>query len=234
MRNYIIEQLRKNSCVKGKQQTWVSTLTGDQLYELFLKFRNGESAKSIAGYIQKAWEVNPKSSQHSVSIGLTKFKKRIAHLLLQPTVESSGGNTCEGYNENDTVGSSERMETITHLQLDRICRMIAEERETGIRLAGMSRELHALSGLIKALLKAKEWDRINQGLDPVKRIKLDRMRRHAAKQFDNLMGDLSEGGKDAILEWVEKFLTMAEESAVTLSERKDEKSPLNKEKITED
>ncbi len=47
MKTYIIEQLRKNATVRGKQKTWVSELSDDQIYEMFLRLRKDEPAKSI-------------------------------------------------------------------------------------------------------------------------------------------------------------------------------------------
>ena len=89
MREHVIKQLRKSACVKGKQKTWISELNDDQLFEVFMRLRNEETAKSIAKYIQKAWGVLPKSSVHSISQGILKFQRRIAHLLLTPPSEST-------------------------------------------------------------------------------------------------------------------------------------------------
>ena len=66
MREQVIEDLRDRASVRGKQKTWISELSDDQLYELFLKLRNQETAKSIARHIQQAWGVNPHSSSFSI------------------------------------------------------------------------------------------------------------------------------------------------------------------------
>jgi hypothetical protein len=84
MREYILKQLRDRSCVREKVRTWVSDLTDEQLYELFLRLRSGENAKTIARYTQEAWGVNPETTVHSISQGVLKFKKRIAHFLITP------------------------------------------------------------------------------------------------------------------------------------------------------
>ena len=64
MREYIIDNLKEHSSIKGKQKTWISELTDDQLYELYLRLRKDEPAKSIARYVQKVWKINPNSSAH--------------------------------------------------------------------------------------------------------------------------------------------------------------------------
>ena len=89
MKRDIIEHLRRFSGVPGKERTWVSELDDNQLFELYLKIRNGESARGIARYVQKVWKVGCKASIHSVSQGILKFKQRISHLLLFPSASST-------------------------------------------------------------------------------------------------------------------------------------------------
>ena len=89
MKRNIIEHLRRFSSVPGKEKTWVSELNDNQLFELFLKLKNGENARSIARHAQTVWKVARKSSIHSVSQGILKFKQRISHLLLFPSSVST-------------------------------------------------------------------------------------------------------------------------------------------------
>ena len=167
MREYIIEQLRERACVRGKQKTWVSDLRDEQLYDLFLRLRNGETSKSIARYIQQGLGVKSESSTHSVSQGILKFKRRIAHLLLSPQPERSSHPAPNGPEQIHELECPEGMERIAQLQLGRIQRMIAEEQETGVQHTSMSREIQALTTLMKALMQAKEWDLVHQGNDPL-------------------------------------------------------------------
>ena len=66
MKNLIIKQLRERASVKGKQKTWASECSDDQLYLLFQKLRAGETARSIAQYVQSVWNINPASDIHSL------------------------------------------------------------------------------------------------------------------------------------------------------------------------
>ena len=213
MRDLIIQQLRERSFVKGKQKTWVSELSDDQIYELFLRLRKDEPAKSIARYIQKAWNVNPDSSVHSISQGVLKFKNRVAHLLLAPPSEKTLDVTPN--DENDAyLDQIEGMERIAHLQLNRIRQMVAEEEETGIKQTSMSRDIHALTALIKAITKAKEWEMVHQGNDPSKERRLQRLQRKMGVQFDGLMDQLGDDGRDRMVKITRRFLELAEEHAV--------------------
>ena len=166
MREYIIKQLRERASVRDKQKTWVSELTDDQRYEIFLKLRNNHTAKQIALYVQNKWKVLPDSTPHSVSQGILKFKKRIAHLLLNPLPEDTSVTHLK-YEDGDNLEGLEAIEHITRLQVKRIRRMVAEEEETGVKHTSLSKEIHALSALLKSLTKVKEWEIANEGLDPL-------------------------------------------------------------------
>lgn len=213
MKTYIIEQLKKNASVRGKQKTWVSELSDDQIYELFLRLRKDEAAKSIARYIQKAWKVNPGSSAHSISQGVLKYKKRIAHLLLDPPSEKTLDVTPN--DENDAyLDHIEGMERIARLQLNRIRQMVAEEEETGIKQTSMSRDIHALTALIKAITKAKEWEMVHGGADPVKLRRIEKKKQRINSGFGALMQSVGEDGMDRMTKAMGIFLELAEEHAV--------------------
>jgi hypothetical protein len=101
MKNFIINELRKCSTIPGKQKTWVSELSDEQLYQLYKRLLNGENAKSIARYVQKSWNVKPNSTVHSVSQGILKFRKRISLLLEESKSDSIVRNQPE-YTELDS------------------------------------------------------------------------------------------------------------------------------------
>lgn len=214
MREYIIQQLRQHSFVRKKQKTWVSALTDEQLYQLFLRLRSGESAKSIARYVQKSWGIKPNSSIHSISQGVLKFKRRVAHLLLSPPSEVIGSTPTAEFVGTEQVEGTEAIEHIVQLQLERIHRMMDEEEETGVRHGSMSREIHALTALTKALMKAKEWDLVHEGNDPVRRRRLERMKRGFEERFRALVGSMDEEGMQRVLKASEMFLEDAERHAV--------------------
>jgi hypothetical protein len=155
MKKIILEQLREHSRVRGKEKTWISELTDDQRYELFLRLRNGESAKGIARFIQNGWGVNPEASVHSISQGILKFRKRIAHLLISPTTE--GIVRCpDPFVEVLTNESTlESLEHIASLHIRRIQGVMEEEEKTGIRNPHLNRDLQALATLQKLINKQK-------------------------------------------------------------------------------
>jgi hypothetical protein len=132
MKDHFIKKLRECSFVKNSMQTWVSELNDDQLYELFLRLRNEESAKSIASRVQKVWGIHPTSTIHSLSQRVLKFKRRIAHLLLTspPSAEDDGYFPADAY---DGLGTLEELEKIAQLQRKRIKRMMLEEKEMGVK-----------------------------------------------------------------------------------------------------
>ena len=202
MRKYVIKQLRQLSRVSGKQKTWVSQLSDDQLYEVFLRLRNRESAKSIARHVQKAWGVLPKSSIHSISQGILKFKRRIAHLLLDPPTE-----TIESRHVDDVqLEGIEGLEKIYQGQLNRIHRMMREEEETGIKYHHLNRDLQARAALSKSIVKNKEWELVHHNVDPVRRQKLERQNEKLQRYWPALMDKLGEEGRNRMVEFLERFI----------------------------
>lgn len=153
-----VQQLRKHASVKGKQKTWVAGLSDEQLYKLFLKIRSGEAAKSIARQIQAEWGVSPNSSVHSISQGILKFQKRIAHLTM-PTVppENKMSMPVAEDNEKEPANSLEGNERIARQLRARIKCMTRAEDETGVRNPYLSRDVQALTAFEKAIMKQKEW-----------------------------------------------------------------------------
>jgi hypothetical protein len=165
MNRIIIDQLRRFSSVPGKEKTWVSELSDEKLYELFLKLRSGESCRSIARHVQKVWKVCPKSSLHSVSQGVLKFKQRITHLLL-PSLSEADSDFTDTFPKDTESDSLATMENIARQYEARIKRMMNEENETGVKYPFINRDLQALASLRKAILKQKEWSLTHD--DPIK------------------------------------------------------------------
>jgi hypothetical protein len=214
MREYILQQLRERSCVRGKQKTWISDLTDEQRYDLFLRLRNGENAKSIARMIQTAWGVNPESSPHSVSQGILKFKKRIAHILINPT--SEGQDICTGHlNEcPDSENTLESLDYIASLHRKRIKTMLEEERRTGVKFPYLNRDLQALAALEKVIFKQKTFEMFYD--DPVKQKKLERLKKKMEGKFGVWMDQLGEDGRLKMVNALGKFLEYAEQHSVPL------------------
>jgi hypothetical protein len=218
MRDYLIKQLRKCSCVKGKQKTWVSELTDDQLYNLFLRIRNHESAKSIAQYIQKAWGISPKSTVHSISQGILKFKKRIAHLILDPPKDDEQPPPIFDYDPVDGLGSLEEMEQIAKLQRSRIKRLMLEEQELGIKHSNLSRDLQSLATLTKVITAQKQFEIMHGSNDPVKLRRLKRRKRNLQKRWDQLLERVvpTQEDKDKMVAACDRFMELIEEKSVAI------------------
>jgi len=216
VRELILEQLRERACVRGKQRTWISALNDEQLYEVFLRLRSGESAKSIAGYAQQAWKVKRNSSVHSLSQGILKFRRRISHLLVNQSTASGAATGDPTVGNEIELDDLESMERIARLQLERIQRIMEEEQETGIKHAALSRDIHALTALIKAVTKAKEWTFVNEGIDPVKRRRFERMQQRFAERWTQAMDELGDAGRNRIVKAIDSFLEEAEKHAVTV------------------
>ena len=178
IKDHVLKELRKCCAVRGKQETWVSRLNDDQLWELFLRLRNEESGRGIAKHALKAWGLNPESSIHSVGQGVTKFKKRIAHLLLSPPPDLGIGSL----GAVDTECSLDVLENIAKLHRARIERMMIEENETAVRYPHLNRDIQALASLEKVLMQRKEWESAND--DPVEARKSKGRKRKIDAIFD--------------------------------------------------
>ena len=220
MRKNVTEQLRGFASVPGKQKTWISGLNDDQLYQIFLKLRSGENAASIARYAQDTWKVSPDSSSHSVSQGILKFKQRIGHLLLVvPPPGPDGMSTLDsplGWEEGSAL---ERMENIAKHYETRIKQMIAEEKETGVKYPFINRDVQALAGLRKAILKQRDWD--SSHIDPQKEKGYQEINKRIERRFNNLMGIFDEHRPDQFIRAADRFLQMCEEKCLTMEEKDD-------------
>ena len=209
IKDHVLKELRKCCALKGKQPTWISRLSDDHLWELFLRLRNEETGKSIARHALKSWGLNPKSSVHSVSQGVLKFKKRISHLLLSPPPDL--GLSSLGAVDPDC--SLDVLENIAKLHRARIEKMMIEEDQTAVRYPHLNRDIQALASLEKVLMQRKEWESAND--DPVEIRKSRGRKRKIDAIFEGLMKD-SKGGGASIVSAAELLMEMAEKKSVTL------------------
>ena len=205
MKNYIIKQLRERANVKGKQKTWVSECSDEQLLELFQRIKNGESAKSVAQTVLKKWKINQNSSIHSISQGLLKFKKRIAELIENDVPQESVRDVARKAKEiMPKLGSVEAIDLIARLQQERIIRMMKEERDLGLRHGNLSKDLQALASVSKVVLKEKEFAIKHENNDPIKRHELEKRNQAIEKAFNALMENTTEEQKQNLVEGLKK------------------------------
>jgi hypothetical protein len=221
LKDHFINKLRECACVKNKMQTWVSELTDDQLYELFLRLRNEESAKSIASRIQKVWGIRPTSTIHSLSQGILKFKRRISHLLRAspPTAEDDGFFPADAY---DGLGTLEELEKIAELQRERIKRMMLEEKEMGVKHSNLSRDLQSHAILSKLIMKQKESEIAHQLDDPVRMKRLQVAGKRMNTKFMKMMRDVipTERDKEKVIRATERFIELIDERSLKLEDYK--------------
>jgi hypothetical protein len=227
MKDHVLKELRKCCAVKNKQETWVFRLNDDRLWEMFLRLRNEESARDIARHALNVWGLNPKSSVHSVSQGILKFKKRISHLLLSPPPDLG----LESVATADPDCSLEVLENIAKLHRARIQRMMLEEDQTAVRYPHLNRDIQALSSLEKTLMQRKEWELAND--DPVE-VRKSRVRK---RKIDAIFEGLMEGVKgdgSSIISATEQIIQLAEKKSLTLEMEEDGSISLNKNKEAPD
>lgn len=212
MDSNLLRQLRESASVRGKQKTWVSELSDEQLHELYVRLRNGEAAKSVARRIQQVWKIRGKSSVHSLSQGILKYKGRIDHLLASPAVDDNSHLLAP----DDELDDLENLEHIASLQRERIKRMMEEEQETGIRNPNMSKEISALTSLTKAITKARDWEMKFGDRDPIKRKKKERQERKVKEVFDSMISRLDSDARKRVSNTLERFVELAGEHAVVM------------------
>jgi hypothetical protein len=216
MNKELIDKLRKLSCVKGKQRTWISELTNIQLLEIFHRLRNGETAKSIARYVQQAWGVNPNSSIHALSQGILKFQKRCHHLLIAPLppIPQEIKSPVPLEADYDPEDSLESLEFISRSMRERIIGMIEREKKTGIKHPYLSRELQALATLQKIILKQRAYELTHE--DPLKQKRWAQRKQGIREEFGALMRNITPEGKSNISAAIERFLELAKQHSVKL------------------
>jgi hypothetical protein len=216
MNKELIDQLRKLSCVKGKQRTWISGLSDAQLLEVFHRLQNGETAKSIGRHVQQAWEINPTSSIHALSQGILKFQKRCSHLLdapapcLQQDSELSAPLGAD-YDPEDSLAS---LDYIARSMRDRIIGMIEREKKSGIKHPYLSRELQALATLQKIILKQRAYELTHA--DPLQERKWAEQEKGINKKFDALMKTMTIDDRSNLSNALGRFLELAKQNCVKL------------------
>jgi hypothetical protein len=189
-------------------------LTDEQLYELFLRLRSGENAKAIARHIQGGWGVNPEATVHSLSQGILKFKKRIAHLLVTPTIEEGDSSlrlhSC-AFNPGNTL---ESLDYIARIQRDRIISMIEQEKETGVKHPYLNRDLQALATLQKVILKQKAFELLHD--DPLQQMRWAQRERDVQKRFEAFARATTKDERLRMANALNELMDRLEEHAVTL------------------
>jgi len=221
-----IHEIRECSKIKGKQETWISELNDEQLEKLFNMVKKNISAKSIARNIQRDWKIKATSSVHSLSQGILKFKKRVAHLPLwnQAGVSTENESKYEQIELTPSLNSLLKNEEIVHRLRDRINFLMDEERRSGIPNPHISKDVQALTAFEKLVVKQKEYVIKHNNTDPAVILTQERREKHFDNIFNNVLDTYlpTEASRNRMIKVSEKFLELAEKEAMTLSLNDDE------------
>lgn len=219
MKKLIIKKLREHASVPGKEKTWIAGLNDAQLFEIFSRFGNGESSKSIAFTVKEVWKIHPTTSTHSLSQGLLKYRKRISDLLTPPSISRNQSFSLPPSTtiQEETVGES--LEEIGRQQEDRIKRIMAEERQTGTKYPYLNKEIQALAALRKTILKQREHDLKNG--PAIRRIKNQRTEKVLIKNLDKVLKNFGDIDGDRLLSAAQRFLELAAENSFIMEKDPD-------------
>lgn len=156
----IIKAMRGAIPSRGSNE--LLNLTADQLWQLFLKLRAGESTASIARWLHSS--LNSGRPIDSWNTSLKRFKKRIAHILgalplAAPVHSFTAGRTMlprvPAYDSAPT-NDLERLEVQIRDYHELINKLTREANETGIVSKDLSKHQQAMASLVKAKLKLEE------------------------------------------------------------------------------
>ena len=179
------------------------------------------SSRAMAKIAQNKWEVSPKSSIHSIAQGITKFKKRIAHLLLNQApvnLPISSETIVLESEDQDLINDLMELEEIASRQYSRIKQMMDEEQETGLKNPHLNRDIQALTALNKAITKRREWEMVHSGYNPVKQQKLFRQQDQINRQFDGWISTIGDEKRELLIKASQRLMEMLEKKVITLEE----------------
>ena len=217
----VVTQLKEASCIRGKEKTWVSELSDENIYDLFLRLRVHETASSIARYAQTSWRIKPTSTIHSLAQSIAKFRTRISHLLIMSPPPANA--TCDIDLDQEFLSDSPyvRLERMALEAEARINRMMAEEKKTGTHFPHLNRDILALTSLRKSVLKHKEWEL--QHADLIQAENRKNIEKNIKDKFDRLLVTLGDDGQERIINMTTRFLEEIDKLAVPMVRNADGK-----------
>ena len=215
----IINQLRAASSVKGKQKTWIFDLDNEKIHELFMRIKNGDSAKSIAQHCQLTWEIRPDSSVHSLSQGILKFKKRIAHILASSPTQESTPQVSSRILDDPSSNLETNEQIARNLRL-RIERLMREEQELRITYPHLNKDIQTLSTLEKTILQQKEWIRKHPEDDPEEKW-FNRKMEVARLLGETYLKTSTQESRDKMIKFCQMFLEEMPKHCITFESQGD-------------
>ncbi len=158
-RDYIIRELRSQSRIPGKMKTSISEMDNSTLWWLYNRLRRGASSRSLARALVDRG-VGPSGSVGSMAQGITKFRKRIAHLLVEPLKQEI--EIPKGLADMEP---EERLEAIERAYAQLIEKALLDAKSNGgLMTTDISKHVTALATLSKA--RAKMPGRPAQEISP--------------------------------------------------------------------
>ena len=130
----------------------MSKLSDNQIYEIHLRLRSGESIRSIARHIKGSYTGMSRSSVTSISKGIVKYKERIKHLFGKDL--HSGREVAIG--DDVDLNGIEQLEYLADRQQKRIISMMKEEESRNIINVNISKEIDSLTAFQKTIIKTKK------------------------------------------------------------------------------
>ena len=189
----------------------VSNLTDEQLFDVYLKIRNGDSSRSIAIYIQNALQIQTNSSTHSLAQVITTFKKLIIHLLIQMPEPSEIAEKPMRIDETDTL---KKIEIMAERYEARIKKIMEEETQTGIRYPYLNRDIQSLAALRRAIIRYREWE--IKYAEPLSELEEKKKNIERDRKFKIFMNNLGDDGQQRVVQALDKFLYLASQNAITM------------------
>lgn len=193
----LIKKLRNCSSIPGKQKTWISGLSDGQLFSLFKMLKRNQTAKSVAKYIQMKWGIKPKSSAHSLSQGIIKYRNRINHLFTSTSSEEKTIIDLDDFKRDTPLESLLRNEAIASSFRDRIDTMMREERELEISYPTLAKDIQSLTSFERIVLKQRETVIRHQGNDPLMYYQNAKNENEIAAKFGRLIDQIDDREKVA-------------------------------------
>jgi len=217
MNNTLVKQLRECAVVKGKQKTWISDLSDDQLFELFTRIRNGENSKSIVRNCLRVWGIRNSSTEHSLSQGVQKYKNRVEHIVLpceppeviepvNPPSCSLGNKDLQKVPETSTTSGSLIMNQRLAAQLrKRIETQLNSEESGGIPSPYIHKDVQSLAVLEKAILYQKKALNLSPDEDIEQLVQQKLREKELERDFDAAISSTTKEDRNGVCALLELF-----------------------------
>lgn len=214
MRTEVLEAIRRAVRSRKGSSNFVTELTDEVLWDLFLRLRAAERDKVIARWLHNEHGVG--ANPQSVTVSLGRLKKRLAAFLLNPMaaqgVEPSKKQVNAEALPPPKSTDLEEMDTILEQYGTLIHSLLGAARETGHPHRDLSKHAQAFASLSKARLKMEE---AAHNRPPNRREYAVRDARMQT-QWEALTGDWDDEERNSMIDMTQRFLERVEKEVVVL------------------